>query len=367
MASTLTPLCLPYELMHGHWSRAPHIRPALPPHGVVPSRIWRGSLRQNATWEPLSSCLFYNGTPIATRALLQEQNASFVLSGNSVMRHLFFRLGAWLDGLTTYSYDMAAREAEKKICSKEPSPKVGAGEYRKPYCKKGCCGLCSCLHTSGNVTIYFVWQQEWFDDNIHRTWQRLFLLPDLRDRRPYFLFNAGLVRSAVREHAVKAIASCIPAYQYPRLRQYLVEELPSNVLPIYLASPPEQQEGVDMFLAAQDGMLRALFAGIPSTRRPVWLDAREMAGNWVDYIDSHHFGGATAGALVRMILHLAVHWKELYAVDNRGWLYERDATKKLLKHDSNGPSNAAALQMIELELNASVSPPPAMSKRYDCY
>ena len=118
-------------------------------------------------------------------------------------------------------------------------------------------------------------------------------------------------------------------------------------------------------MGAQDGMLRSLFSAMPAARRPIWLDARAATADWVDFIDVNHFGGKSAQVIIEALVHLAVHWEELYSEGGRGWRYERRRTKRLNQYDS-GPSSASWLGKVHAEIDEGIrlriSPPPAHSR-----
>ena len=293
---------------------------------------------------------------------LQARQSAVVFSGNSIMRHVFFRFAAFLRGVTADNFTQSGRQAEKELCTKEISPvaRKEAGGFMKPFCKSGCCGVCSCASSVGDVPLYFVWQQEWYNARMRRIWDELFSMEALHRRNIVLVMNAGLVNARVQS------LGCIVGYQFPLLREYLLTGMPSNVRVVYLASPPAQGEEADAWMGAQDGMLRVLFSAIPPTRRPVWLDARMALSQWVDYIDVNHFGGRSAQVVIEALIHLVLHWEVLYGEGGRGREYERRMTKALNRYDTAGPSGEARLRAVHAEIDASVSPPPAHSKREDC-
>lgn len=402
------PLCLPTEHMHGYWSEEPTSAYAFGKPGMRPRQYLRGVLNRSATWEPISECVVpTRGPPQRVLRHLQQRNATLVFSGNSIMRHVFFRFASFLRGVPNDEFSQDERQVEKQLCSKDLSTArrlaalshssgssdrrgaadatgraaadgargssslqqalSSAGNFRKPYCKSGCCGVCSCASSVGSLTLYFIWQQEWFDERMRKVWNELLGSEPLRDRQPYLVMNAGLV------HARAPSLPCILNYQFPLLREYLVEQLPTRhprARTIYLASPTVQGEEADAWMGAQDGMLRSLFSAMPAARRPIWLDARAATADWVDFIDVNHFGGKSAQVIIEALVHLAVHWEELYSEGGRGWRYERRRTKRLNQYDS-GPSSASWLGKVHAEIDEGIrlriSPPPAHSKREDCY
>ena len=445
------PLCLPIEHMHGYWTEPPHSGYITGKAQMKPRQFLRGKLNASASWEPYSGCSVPIRGP-ANRVLenLQQRNVTLVFSGNSIMRHVFFRFASYLRGEAKDEFTQDARQTEKDLCSKDvdlptadvpaslsrggraggkhggssnhrrdggssgsgDSASVGgslqqalgeAGKFRKPFCKNGCCGVCSCASTVGGLTIYFVWQQvcveacsaaaapccrttllsysplcdaalrvemllplrqEWYDARMRRVWDEMFASPPLAGRQSYLIMNAGLV------HARQESLQCILGYQFPLLREYLISGLRRSVRTIYLASPPVQGEEADGWLGAQDGMLQNLFAAMPFESRPVWLDARAALSDWVDFIDVNHFGGRSAQVVLEGLFHTILHWEALYSPGSRGRSYERRRTKRLNKYDP-GPSSDTWLQKVHKELDEGmrlrVSPPPAHSKREDCY
>ena len=201
------PLCLPIEHMHGYWTESPVSGYITGKAQMKPRQFLRGKLNASALWEPYSGCSIPIRGP-ADRVLehLQQRNVTLVFSGNSIMRHVFFRFASYLRGEANDEFTQDVRHAEKELCSKDvdltsadtPTPSsrgtrasskhggsshhrregsssgrsdssgVGgslqqalgeAGKYRKPFCKNGCCGVCSCASTVSGLTIYFVWQQ----------------------------------------------------------------------------------------------------------------------------------------------------------------------------------------------------------------
>lgn len=278
---------MPSELLNGHWTAPVELVKRVADSHMLDQSFLTGSFSKDnmstVAWSPFADCAAHNRTPAETLGLLREQRAVLILSGNSIMRHLFFRTAAWLGGKTDDTYTQNERAAEKDLCTKEVPQTVSraAGNFRKPFCKSGCCGVCSCHHTvaATNTSLYFVWQQEWYDDNVERSWNALLGLEHLRGKRIYMLMNAGLVRASRTEHAPKSL-ECLVQFQFPRLREWLQEHA-LDVHTMYLASTPEQGEAADVWLGAQDGMLRTLLSGMPQGSRPVWLDARALAASWV--------------------------------------------------------------------------------------
>ena len=74
-------------------------------------------------------------------------------------------------------------------------------------------------------------------------------------------------------------------------------------------------------------MIATLFSTIPQPHRPIILDVRPMLHAWVDNIDNVHFGGASTDIVVRCLLHVILHWYELYSNGSRGWLRQRSRTR----------------------------------------
>ena len=415
-------LCLPHEYLDGYWSSPPMLHYHTGPASMKPRQFLRAQLNDSARWQPSVKCeMPARGSSTRALRMLARRNVSIVFSGNSIMRHVFFRFASFLRGEED-EFSQDAREREKALCPKEldASAGGGAGKYRKPFCKSGCCGACSCAHevataTAGRVGLFFVWQQEWYDARMRRVWDALLTSPQLQRRQVYLVMNAGLVNA--REPSL----NCILNYQFPLLRDYLLrglpvvtapplhlpwslpppppshapppsrahhtkraqggtaanetdaagaptaERLPPRVHVVYLASPPTQHEEAAAWMGAQDGMLQSLFEGMPPSHRPLWFDARPALRDWVDYIDVNHFGGRAANVVVDGLIHLAVHWDALYGVGGRGWRRQRRATRPLNKYDRVAPSSDAFLQGIHAQLDTSVSPPPAHSKHEPCF
>jgi hypothetical protein len=335
------PLCLPVELMHGYWSDEPLIQYKSGKASMRPRHFLRGKLNKTSQWHMHQACLApAQGSAATALSLLRSANVSIVFSGNSIMRHVFFRFASYLRGVPTDEFTQDERQAEKDVCTKEVFPQTTsrgvAGAYRKPFCKNGCCGVCSCASSVAGIGLYFVWQQEWYDERMRQVWDELLSSEPLRGRTTFLVMNAGLV------HAKLSSLQCIMRYQFPMLRHYLLGGLPSHVRTIYMASTPAQGEEADAWMGAQDGMLRTLFSAIPPRRRPVWLDARTALSDWVDYIDVNHFGGRSAQVIIDALVHIVGHWERLYTAGGRGWEFERQSTKRLNQYD-NGPSSGAWL------------------------
>ena len=399
------PLCLPSEHLHGHWSEEPITSYQIGMASMKPRQFLRGRLNGSAHWQPHAACTVpVRGPPARVLRLLARRNASVVFSGNSVMRHLFFRFASYLRGDEHDDFSQSERAKEKALCAKELDPDVGgvAGKFKKPFCRSGCCGVCSCAHRISSpggthVALYFIWQQEWYDARMRRVWDSLLASPPFEGRRTYLIMNAGLVNARV------ASLSCILHYQFPLLRDYLLHGMPGanstatpppvaappslqpssrverwrpqadgvvgqplgRVRTMYLSSPPTQHEEATAWMGAQDGMLRALFEAMPASHRPVWLDTTEVLRGWGDFIDVNHFGGASANALVEAVVHLVLHWEALYSDGGRGAVYERRATRRLNRFDV-GPSSDMWLHGVHSKMDTSVSPPPAHSLMENC-
>ena len=222
------PLCLPSELLAGDWTLPPTSRYIEAKH-MRPRFFIRSTVNASATWRPHADCSAPESREPAKRLLQQlaRRNVTFVFSGNSVVRHIFFRLAAYLRGIQKDEYSTSERDREKAVCSKELSPSAGgdAGKFKKPFCKTGCCGVCSCAHevdsgADGSVRLYFVWQQEWYDARMRRVWDALLTSAPFERRTTYMVMNAGLV------NARKDSLSCIIDYQFPILRDYLIWRMP---------------------------------------------------------------------------------------------------------------------------------------------
>ena len=367
---------------------------------MKPSQFLRGRLNASSEWRPKSDCSLpaHDAPPARVLRQLARHNVSIVFSGNSIMRHVFFRFASYLKGVAHDDFSQDERAREKELCTKELDADAGggAGKFRKAFCKSGCCGVCSCAYEVGKesnskagvVPLYFIWQQEWYDSRMRKVWDALLQSAPFEGRRTYLIMNAGLV------HARSQSLTCILHYQFPLLRDYLINGLPgantttttaaaaaatataaatspTPALPrrmtrvIYMASPPTQHETEGAWLGAQDGMLKALFEGMPSANRPVWLDARPALKDWVDYIDVNHFGGRSAMTIIETIVHLALHWEVLYSPGGRGYEHERRATRLLNTFDE-GPSSAGFLKGVRSQIDLAVSPPPAHSKMELC-
>ena len=165
-----------------------------------PRQFLVGSIPSDATWEPESGCRVpVRGPPGVVLELLKARHAAVIFSGNSIMRHVFFRFASFLRGVSSDNFTQSSRQAEKEMCTKELSPvaRKEAGGFMKPFCKSGCCGVCSCASDVGNVPLYFVWQQEWYDARMRRIWDELFSSAPLQSRRVYLVMNAGLVNARV--------------------------------------------------------------------------------------------------------------------------------------------------------------------------
>jgi len=70
--------------------------------------------------------------------------------------------------------------------------------------------------------------------------------------------------------------------------------------------------------------------------------------------------------IIRALVHLALHYEELYDEGGRGWRREQRATRTLNKHDREGPSHADKLRGVQAQIDTSVSPPPAHSGIEEC-
>ena len=322
--SSTSPLCLPYELARGRWSRgiakeevkiADNVLPPLHFESRLPSDDVAGR-----TWQLFSECRVKPKEELLS--VLRAQRAAIVVSGNSVLRHLYFELASYLRGVDGGSYGLEARKLEMQMCSKEPPATLNNRTFGDRWCKTGCCGACSCMTEVDGVSIYFVWQQGWFDESIRVAWDYLLFGEQAqRHGRIYFSMNAGLVHAKYAEGSMKMVQM-----QIEPLRKYL-QQLPDNVAPIYHLSTATQNSVQDPILAAQDAMVADYFDAMPPQRRPLIFDTRMLTAKWVDFIDAHHYGGHTADITVAMWAHLMIAWDELHEPGGRGDEYARGLTR----------------------------------------
>ena len=302
--------CLPHELQHGRWE----------------------PVQDSIEWRLYSSCNFTTWTSSAALGeMLQARNATIIFSGNSIIRHIFFRLGELLHGSINYGtkinaasfggtklngvlFDRYNRDVEKKLCSKTHEPPANFSAYQVECIRgtSGCgCGACSCMHTEQNVTQIFVWQQKLFDDHTKNSWDVLIRKEKESGKRVFLLFNAGLVQAM--EESYESLPNITA--QGDLLRQYL-EKLPDHVVPIYLQSGATMPHHVDNVLAAQDGLLQAIFSSFMPHIRPLVLNPRMLTQYFIDFIDNSHFGGRTADVFIDMIMHVIRHYDELFDPNN---------------------------------------------------
>lgn len=103
MAHRPLPLCLPSEIMQGDWSQPPTLHYHTGPASMKPRHFLRGQLNASARWQPDADCsLPVHGTPQRALRLLARRNVTFVFSGNSIMRHVFFRFASFLRASPTH-------------------------------------------------------------------------------------------------------------------------------------------------------------------------------------------------------------------------------------------------------------------------
>lgn len=310
MASVIhgLPLCLPMELEHGYWS----------PNGTAAEAV---------KWVPFSQCNKLEWMqPEPTLQALKERNVSIIWSGNSITRHIFFRATELLKGgeravkpedrVQWHDYN---RQIEKDQCPKDVRPAEHFA-YNKPGCSAdSCCGVCSCMSNVDGVRQYFIWQQEWFDDALQQLWTGL--LSDLQDdagQQIFLVLNAGLISAWKQEEA--SLPKLLD--QFANLTNFLVT-LPPNVHVIYKGSSATKSTNIDMYQAAQDGMIQALLNTIPAAHRPIYLDTRRQTEKFIDYVDDNHYTGRSADATIDNLLHLILNWDELYLPGGRGWEYQQ--------------------------------------------
>jgi hypothetical protein len=133
------------------------------------------------------------------------------------------------------------------------------------------------MHTEQNVTQIFVWQQKLFDDHTKNSWDVLIRKEKESGKRVFLLFNAGLVQAM--EESYESLPNITA--QGDLLRQYL-EKLPDHVVPIYLQSGATMPHHVDNVLAAQDGLLQAIFSSFMPHIRPLVLNPRMLTQYFID-------------------------------------------------------------------------------------
>ena len=293
-----TPLCLPFELSQGTWA--------------------------GRKWVHFSACHrdeFRDGVEIANKL----KNAAIIWSGNSVMRHYFFRFEARLlndmsgNSSGTHviiSSDNYDREEEKKTCEKDINVTKGSpgAPLRDDY---ACAGYCSCRHITRNISNYFVWQNEWCSNKLVNIWNDLITsIPD--DQQIFFITNAGLIYAFTEGHeSLKRIER-----EWDCLANFFLS-LPARVKVLYRGSTGVMKKREDNYIAAQDGYILALLATLPVEKRPVYLDTRMLTSSRRGFIDDNHFGGTTIDVSIDMLLHLWINWDNLYGENKRGFAYQR--------------------------------------------
>lgn len=303
-----TDLCLPYELSNGHW-------------------IGNSETSKPLRWVTFANCERFQWRDSSTTLEeLNHSNISIVWSGNSITRHIYFRTTQLLNGSISRSdihvdtesqfhgYD---REMEKQLCAKDVKP-IANFNYDKPACGAAdCCGFCSCKTEVQGLKQYFIWQQEWFDDNLEQLWTNMLHFFDVEhspEKRVFFILNAGLIW-AWQEHE-KSLERL--RTQFEGFSKF-VQSLPENVKVIYKASTMVKSDKVcNWYQAAQDGMLSTLLATIPAAKRPVYLDLRALTYPFIDFVDGNHYSGRTADATVDLLLHLILNYDKLYGSESRG-------------------------------------------------
>ena len=236
---------------------------------------------------------------------LRAGNVSIIWSGNSIRRHIFFRFSGLLGGGARAQgadsdYGFVSREGEKAACRKNVDVPSDF-RYDKPGCGDSCCGACSCMSDSGGVPQYFVWQQEWFDEQLERVWNALVAIEAAKDknRRVFIIMNAGLIWAWQKsERSLPLLVE-----QFQGLRRWL-EQLPDSVRVIYTGSTSTKSVEQNMWMNGQDGVMRVLLETVSSEKRPAFVSMRELSADLLDFVDPNHFTGRTADALIDSVMHV---------------------------------------------------------------
>jgi len=298
--------CTAPELAHGSWVTDPNA-----------TFHWDDPAFSHAQWVRTASCRqFVFTTPEEVGSLLLSRNISVIWSGNSIMRHVFFRAAELMAGQPraigpNQDYGIFSREQEKTACKKQLDI-ADSFDYHKPGCGNSCCGACSCLSSVQDVPQYFVWQQEWFDAKLRTAWERLIQIEQGKTphQQIYLVMNAGLIWAW--QKAGQSLPLMIE--QFAELKTWIIQ-LPPNVHVIYTSSTSTASVDQNLWMSAQDGLLRVLFETIHQSRRPVFLSLREISRDHVDFVDGNHFTGRTADAVIDAILHVIVHWNPIHAAE----------------------------------------------------
>jgi hypothetical protein len=304
-------LCTAPELAHGAWVDTRADGPN------ASAWDWDDPAYSHAQWVRASPCQqFRFTTPGEVNPLFLAGNISVIWSGNSIRRHVFFRATELMEGQPravgpNQDYGIFSRENEKTACKKQLELS-DSFDYHKPGCGAGCCGACSCMSFVQGIPQYFVWQQEWFDPKLRTAWDRLIAieLGKGSHRRIFLVMNAGLIWAW--QKADKSLPLIVE--QFAELKQWLMR-LPPNVHVIYTSSTATASADQNMWMNAQDGLLRVLFESIHRGRRPVFLSLREMSRDRVDFVDGNHFTGRMADAVIDAIFHAIIHWDAVRAAE----------------------------------------------------
>ena len=265
----------PSPLVHNHPAAEVPLEKRLCNLTEVENGVWR-----NGSWEPPSGCRLR-----ADLELLRQKNVTFIWTGNSIMRHTFFRLGELMAGKHRGVVDYEGREEEKMKCNKDPEQ-----------------GECSCqipVHRGDNTTTYycFIWQQEWIDDRLRATWDR-----KIADgAEVYMVMNAGLVWAWHEGlNSVQRMQA-----QLPSLLDWC-KSLPNKVKLIYTQSTHTLRPHWGEAVLAQNAVMRAQFPR--HDPRMTLLNLWPTSSAAIDYVDDNHFSGRTVEANIDVILHVFLNW-----------------------------------------------------------